>query len=142
VGNFIDWFVRGQGGVQRGSLAEGTWAITTDSAKRDGRLDTPNIHTYILSIASAKESESETSRAFNLKPSTTKYMSLSDGEDSFVQLVTLNKPSGYGYVKLRDNNPHSTLEIDPKYLENDQDFEDLVQGDLFLVAIQNGITSV
>jgi len=131
VMNFIDWFVRGQGGVQRGSLAEGSWAITTDSAKRDGRLATPNIHAYILSVAVTRDLESGASRSFNLKPSTAKYMSLSNGTDSFVQLVSLNKPLGHGYVKLRDNNPHSTLEIDPKYLENDQDFEDLVQGTRF-----------
>jgi hypothetical protein len=128
VGNVIDWLIRGQGGVLKGSLAEGTWAITTDSAKRDGRTETPNIHTYILSVAFTKELESGAARSFNLKPRLARHMSTSKGQDSFMQLVTLNKPLGFGYLRLRDNDPYSPLIIDPKYLENDKDFEALVEG--------------
>jgi len=140
LGNVIDWFVRGQGGILKGTLAEGTWAITTDSAKRDGRLETPNIHAYILSMAVTRELESGASRSFNLKPSIAKYMGLSKGQDSFVQLVTLNKPLGYGYLKLRDNNPYSTLLIDPKYLENEKDFEALVEG-IISIRLQRDLTN-
>jgi len=48
--------------------------------------------------------------------------------DGFFQLVTMSRPVGTGTVKLRDANPHSLLEIDPKYLENPHDLKTLVEG--------------
>jgi len=132
MGDFFNWLIHGKG-VFKSSLAEGTWAMTTNSAKRDGRTEAPNIHTYILSVAVSKELESGATKSFNVKPAVAKFLSRTKGKDSFMQLVTLNKPVGHGWIKLRDADPYSPLLIDPKYLENPKDFEDLVQGKVSLI---------
>ncbi|XP_035706083.1 choline dehydrogenase, mitochondrial-like [Folsomia candida] len=138
VGNIIDWWAGGRsndGGAFRSSLAEGTWAITTKSAVESGRTTAPNIHAYILSMAVSKELESGASKSFNIKPEVARFMSMTKGKDSFLQLVTLNKPLGYGNILLRDANPYSPLLIDPRYLEDPRDFEGLVEGIKFAVEL-------
>lgn len=89
VGNIVDWFVDGDGnsgGAFKSSLAEGTWAITTDSARNDGRTEAPNIHAYILSMAVSRELESGASKSFNIKPHVAGFMSQTKGKDSFLQV--------------------------------------------------------
>jgi choline dehydrogenase-like flavoprotein len=141
VADIVDWFLTGRGGAFKSSLAEGTWAITTPSAKQQKRTQAPNIHAYILSMAVSRELESGASKSFNIKPKIAQYMSMTKGKDSFLQLVTLNKPLGYGHVKLRDNNPYSPLLIDPRYLEDERDFEGLVEGLKFAVQLVEGTQS-
>jgi choline dehydrogenase-like flavoprotein len=134
--DFLQWIKFGTGKL-KSSLSEGTWAIYSDPARArttkrqietNERSSTPDIHSYILSLSITKEVAEGASKSFNFNPEVRKFFSSADKADSFYQLVTINRQNGHGYVKLTSSDPYAELEIDPKYLEDESDFETLVEG--------------
>ncbi|OXA57371.1 Choline dehydrogenase, mitochondrial [Folsomia candida] len=102
-----------------------------DTVERDG-LD---VHTYVISSSTDGRTELDYGKSFNFKQSSLDYFGSARGKDSFLQLVTLARPKGVGYVKLRDRNPRSPMLIDPKYLQNKEDVKILVEGMKFAVKL-------
>lgn len=141
VPTLINWMASGKGPI-RSSLSEGTWAITTDSARKTGRIQKPDIHSYILSVGMPSELKSVIVRAFNFKPEIIDHFSRAGKQDSFFQLVTLNAPIGAGKVTLRDTNPYSPPIIDPKYLQNDLDTMSLLEGVKMAVKLVENTTAM
>lgn len=137
----LNWVTSGKGPV-RSSLSEGTWAVLTDVAKRTGRTRTPDIHSYILSVAMPKELSQVIIRAFNFKPEVVAHFGKASKLDSFFQLVTLNSPVGKGTITLRDSNPLSPPVLDPAYLEDDNDTMSLLEGVKMAVKIVENTTAM
>lgn len=98
----------------------------------------PDVHTYVISSSTDDRTELDYGKSFNFKKSSLQYFGRARGQDSFLQLVTLSRPKGYGFVKLRNKDPRSPLIIDPKYLQNKLDVKILVEGMTFAVKVVEG----
>ncbi|CAL8109168.1 unnamed protein product [Orchesella dallaii] len=141
ISNMAMWAATGRGQVTS-SLSEATWAIITDTARKAGRSTKPDIHTYILSVTMPKQISRIIRRAFNFRPEVLDFFAKGAVTDSFIQLVTLNSAVGRGYVKIKDKNPFSYPEINPQYLENEEDSKALLEGVKFAVKLAENTTAM
>ncbi|CAL8077369.1 unnamed protein product [Orchesella dallaii] len=139
--DMVQWYRSGSGPF-RTALGDGTYAIITEKAKRNNRTTKPDIHTYILSTTLTNELRRMLVEAYNYKPEIFEYFSKAAYTDSFIQLVTLNNPIGDGTLKLKDKNPFSHPVIDPRYLQNQDDVDTLVEGAKFAVKLVESTKSI
>lgn len=95
------------------------------------------MHTYILSVTMPRQISKIVQRAFNFRPDILDFFALGaeGNHDSFIQLVTLNSAVGRGYLKLKDTNPFTYPEINPRYLESEEDSSALLEGNHGIVLI-------
>ncbi|ODN00972.1 Glucose dehydrogenase [FAD, quinone] [Orchesella cincta] len=141
ISNMVQWATTGRG-IVKSSLSEATWAIITNTARKAGRSTKPDIHTYILSVTMPKQLSRIIQRAFNFRPEILDFFAKGAVTDSFIQLVTLNSAVGRGYVKLRDKNPFSYPEINPQFLENEEDSQALLEGVKFAVKLAENTSAM
>lgn len=123
-----EWVLRGTGPVQC-SRAEATFTITSSIAKREGLEAFPDMHSYLLAWSVDERYKQDLQTAFGIKTNILKnYFAKAKGMDSFLQMVTLNRVTGAGTLRLRNRDPFEDPLIDPKYLENPRDMAVLVEG--------------
>lgn len=128
--SIMRWAFTGTGPLGA-ARTDATHSIITNFSKSLGesvKIDGPDIHTYVISSSSDSRTELDYGKSFNFKPSSLQYFGKARGKDSFLQLVTLSRPKGFGTLKLRNTDPYSSLIIDPKYLQNKNDMESLIEG--------------
>jgi len=132
----MDWTFFGNGPLAS-SRVEASYDLISNYSRRKAAQEgnpaptKPDIHTIVVASSADDQisaSSSEFGRAFNLNQKSIEYFTKTLGEDSYYQMVTLASPKQRGFVKLRDSNPWTSLEINPKYFENDDDMEVIKEG--------------
>merc|ERR1712106_438881 len=58
-------------------------------------------------------------------------------KDGAMIIATLNRPRSRGYIKLRDNNPFSHPEINPRYFSDDHDLKAFMGGMKLCMKVAN-----
>lgn len=136
-----DWVKNGKGLLGSGRL-EVSYGILSESAKTSQKPVSPDIHSYLISQTPVNP-KFLFGDVFNFNPKVLEYLEKSTHYgDGFFQLVTLNRAVGIGTVELKDKNPHSPLLIDPKYLQNPNDVNILVEGINFAVNLVENTTAM
>jgi len=125
----LQWTLNGNGPMASSRIEASYDLISNFSkakAQREGRdevPDKPDIRTIIIAASADDQTATDFERAFNLNHRSIQHFTQTIGEDSYYQTVTLYSPKQTGYVKLRDSNPWTSLEINPRYFENQEDME-------------------
>ena len=118
----------GTGPVQS-CRTEATFTLSSSYAKADGSQWLPDMHSYFLAVSMDQRHEQDFAQSFNFKPNILRnYFGAVKGQDSFLQLVTLNRPLGTGTLRLRSKDPFAPPLLDPKYLEHPRDAAVLLEG--------------
>ena len=123
-----EWAVSGTGPVQC-SRTEATFTISSSIAKKDGLELYPDIHSYFLAWSVDERYKQELQTAFGIKSNILEnYFGKAKGMDSFLQMVTINRVTGTGTLKLKNKDPFEQPLLDPKYLQNPRDMAVLLEG--------------
>jgi choline dehydrogenase-like flavoprotein len=122
------WVLKGTGLVQS-CKSEATFTLSSSLAKKDGSDWLPDMHSYFLAYSQDQRHELDFEQSFNFKPEILRnYFGAAKGRDSFLQLVTLNRPAGTGTLRLKNRDPFTQPLLDPKYLQHPRDIAVLVEG--------------
>ena len=110
------------------SRTEATYSISSSISDKGF----PDIHTYFLAYSIDSHYKRVFSNAFNFKPEIlNNYFGKVKGKDSFLQMVTINKPFGTGTLRLKNKDPFTKPLLDPRYLSHEKDVKILVEGKLY-----------
>ncbi len=125
---FMEWVVSGTGPLQC-SRSEATYTWASSFAKRDGYANFPDLHTYFMAWSVDERYEEDMAKVFNMRRDISRnYYGKVKGQDSFFQMVSLNKVFGTGNLRLSSKDPFASPLLDPKYLQHPRDVETLVEG--------------
>ncbi len=98
-------------------------------AKARGQPDWPDVQLILVGVSVGESFARDFARGFGVKKRVLeKYWAHADGKDSFMQIVSLGRPTARGDIKLQNVDPYSPTLIDPKYLDNQEDLDILVEG--------------
>jgi choline dehydrogenase-like flavoprotein len=123
-----EWLLYGTGPYQS-CRTEATFTVSSSYAKKDGSAWLPDMHSYFLAYSVDERYEQNFRQSFNFKPEILQnYFGSVKGQDSFLQLVTVNRPTGTGTLRLKNKDPFVKPLLDPKYLQHPRDIAVLVEG--------------
>lgn len=126
--SFVE-FGRHGSGVLTTTGVQASGIFSSSFAKGRGEGEWPDLQLFLLGTSVHRGFADALSHAFHLKrPEFNKYYSSSVGKTSFTQIVSLGRPKSRGEILLAKNDPYAPPIIDPKYLENEEDFQVLLEG--------------
>ena len=103
--------------------------FATDKAKSEGDGHWPDIQLIYSGLSAYKYFPRDFAHAFHVKQDIyEKYYAHAVGKDSFLIIVSLARPAQSGEIVLKSKNPTDEPLIDPRYLQNADDVQRLVQG--------------
>jgi len=141
VPNVAKYLRTGQGVLTTsGTQAMGFFA--SEEAKKVGEGDWPDVQIILAGVTCGNRFAEELARGFGPKRKVMKdYLAHADGQETFLQIVSLGRPHARGYITISSIDPYTPAVIDPNYLSNEHDIKVMVEGIKKAVAlIENTIT--
>lgn len=122
---FTDFLTYGTGPFSSSGISALGFVASSNSDSEDH----PDIQLACYGMGVHSQFASHFARAFNLKTDVIEaYLSHAKRQTSFFQIVTNARPKAAGVVQLRSSDPHTPAQIDPKYLNNQEDMSVLIEG--------------
>ncbi|CAG7728049.1 unnamed protein product, partial [Allacma fusca] len=123
-------------GMTTSTTAHAMAFLATPKAKLEGLGDWSDIQLIYSGFSIFKEYARDVAHGFHMDPvKLQKYYEHAVEKDSFTVLTSLARPVQRGEILLRSSDPYDTLHIDPKYLQNQEDIQVLIQGVKMVVEL-------
>ncbi|ODM98750.1 Oxygen-dependent choline dehydrogenase [Orchesella cincta] len=106
-----------------GTNAMGFFASSMPKARGQG--DWPDVQIILAGVSVGENFAKDFARVLVVLE---RYWAHAVGKDSFLQIVSLGRPSAKGTIRLQNIDYKTTPLIDPNYLDNQEDLDILVEG--------------